>query len=739
MFAQPLLPDAPAAHRLRVAVNVPVPGQFDYSSATPVPVGARVKVRFGFQGAVVGVVTQEVPPDDPLPGGIKSLRAISSALDRDALLPDDVRAMADFASRYYHHPAGEVYATALPNILRKGEPAKLIKIHGWTITEEGLAAIEGGLRTNAVRQQALLDLLRGGDTLTRDDFIGLEKGWRTPLKAMVRKGWVRVEELTSTRHRGQIDDPGFTLCDEQDQAVAMIEGLLGGYRSILLDGVTGSGKTEVYLRATQAALDQGRQVLVLVPEIGLTPQTVRRFQRRFDAEVLVLHSGLTDKERADAWLRARAGLASVIVGTRSAVWTPMPNLGLIVVDEEHDRSFKQQEGFRYNARDLAIWRAKARNCPIVLGSATPSLETMHHAVHGRYERLVLSERAGGAQKPELSVLDMTGTKEALHQEVIAKINATVERGEQALVFLNRRGYSPCLLCEECGALHECPQCDTQLVVHERRRRMECHWCGERESIPNRCKSCGSPKLTRVGHGTERLDEMLVDRFPKHKIVRIDSDTAGGRGAMEEKLAPVRRGEPCILVGTQMITKGHHLPNLTLVVVVNVDGALFSTELKSQEWLAQTLIQVAGRAGRAEKPGLVIVQTRVPDNPLLRSVLDTGYHRAIADLDVERRDAGMPPYSFLAVVRFSSPDPMECERFGVAARSAAAVPQGVRLAGPMPAGRARVGGRWQHYFIAESKNRGALHTFLSNWTGNLGVIRKKRGLRWSVDVDPYEMF
>lgn len=726
--------------RVRIAVNAPVYGQFDYLVKQSVLPGSRVKVNFGFQRGLVGVVTETVAKDEPLPPGVKQLRAVNSVTDDKGLLPDDVLAMADFAARYYHHPPGEVLATALPSRLRKGEPAKLIKIFGWTITEKGLEVYREGPKGNAKRRHELLGMLSGGQTLTRDDFIGQDLGWREALKRMKRQGLVDMQELTSTRNRGRIIEPDFEPTPDQGRAIDELIGMLGGYGAALLDGVTGSGKTEVYLQAAQAAVDAGKQVLVLVPEIGLTPQVVRRFQSRLDAEVLVLHSGLTDKERADAWLRARAGLGGVVVGTRSAVWTPMPNLGLIIVDEEHDRSFKQQEGgFAYNARDLAIWRAHHRRCPVVLGSATPSMETMRHALAGHYRHLTLPERVGTAGDPTISVLDMSGFKQAFHPVTLNAIGETLDRREQVLVFLNRRGYAPVLLCGECGETRQCPQCDHELVVHERQGKLRCHWCGHFEVIPQRC-DCGSPKLFPVGHGTERLGEKLSAKFQDWPVVRIDRDTVRHRGALEEKLAIAHSGDACILVGTQMLTKGHDLPNLTLVVVVDVDGGLFATELKSQEWLAQTLVQVAGRAGRAEKDGKVLVQSKVPDHGLLKSVLSEGYHAALSRMDAERKEAQMPPYTHMAILRFASGDAVVCERFGRGVKSLAAplLPEGVSISGPIAGSRPKVAGRWQFYFVIESTNRQQLHGFLSGLVERLSGRRKERGLRWGLDVDPYEL-
>lgn len=724
--------------RVRVAVNAPVDGEFDYAlpsgkSALP---GARVKVRFGRQN-LIGVVTREVPDDSPLPPGVR-LRPLTSVLDKTPFLAPETRRLVEFAARYYHHPVGEVYATALPSLLRSGKDAKIIKIFGWKITDEGRQALASGLPANATRQKELLDLLKCGEALTRDDFIGLAAGWRDSMKGLVRKGWVERLELTSTRQPDADPTPGFELTEEQSAAVSELKSSLGQFRPFLLDGVTGSGKTEVYIQAAQHAIECGYQVLVLVPEIGLTPQTANRFRSRLPTDIVLFHSGLTDRERADAWLRAQSGSARVIIGTRSAVFTPLPKLGLIIIDEEHDRSYKSHEGFRYNARDLAVWRAQDRKVPIVLGSATPSPETERHARERRYERLLLPHRVGRAGQPDLEIVPLGKEKAAFHAHSLDAIRETIGRGDQALVFLNRRGYSPIIMCSECGHPHPCRQCDVPMVLHNASRQIRCHWCGEFDQMPRRCDECGNPSLIRVGHGTERLDETLAAEFPDVPVVRIDRDTTRSRSDLEDRLAVPRTGKPCILVGTQMLTKGHHLPDLTLVVVVDTDGALFSTELRAAEWLSQTLVQVAGRAGRTEKQGKVLVQTRCPENDLLRTALFKGYRAALDSLLATARDAGLPPYGHLAVLRFSCPDPTECERFGKAARACAPGVPAVRLAGPSASPRERIAGRWQHHFLINADARPLLHSYLGSWVQELRRIRRRADLRWSLDVDPYEL-
>jgi primosomal protein N' (replication factor Y) len=726
-------------YRLRVALPVPINQAFDYWCATEAPVGARVRANFGYQGKMVGVVTGHVDVNDPMPPGVLSLREVSKVLDLDELIPAELREMADFTHRYYHAPLGEVFSLAMPKLLRDGKPAKMITIEGWEITSEGQRVLGEGEKGNAKLRYELLKLLDCGRPLVRDDFIGLSGGWRESLKRMARQGLVRQLELQSVKHRAVQTDPGFELMPEQAEALEAIVNALGSYTGFVLDGTTGSGKTEVYIRAAQEVIDRGGQVLVLIPEIGLTPQTANRFRERLDTEVLVLHSGLTDSERADAWLRARAGKARVIVGTRSSIWTALDDLALIIVDEEHDRSYKQADsGVRYNARDLAIWRAHRRGIPIVLGSATPSLETFKKMSDGDFHRLRLKSRTGAAGLPDIEIVDMAGVKRAMHPASIELLQKTVDQGHQGLVFLNRRGWAPALMCTECGTVHHCHSCDHPMVHHRSKNRMICHWCGNDETTPPRCTSCGSPNLVDVGHGTERIDEFLAAEFPDVPVIRIDRDTVRSKNAMEEKLAVARRGDPCILVGTQMLAKGHDLPMLTAVVVLDIDSGLFSTELRSQEFLAQTLTQVSGRAGRADVRGRVLVQTKVASHGLLQEVLFRGYHKALSTISTEREAAMMPPFTNFAVLRFSTPNPVDCDRFNLVVRNGPQAPDGVAMNGPVVGNRAKIAGRFQFYYVVESRDRKLLHGFLSSLRGYLDGAAKIRGLRWVLDVDPYQL-
>jgi len=531
------------------------------------------------------------------------------------------------------------------------------------------------------------------------------------------------------------------LNKEQHAAVATVGAQLERFGAYLLHGITGSGKTEVYLHLVARVLAQGRGALILVPEIGLTPQLVGRFRERFSAPLAVLHSGLTDKQRLDAWRQAFSGHARIVLGTRSAVFAPVHALGLIVVDEEHDASFKQHEGgFRYSARDLAVVRAQRAAVPIVLGSATPALETLFNVAAGRYQRLSLPRRTAQAQAPRLGLIDLrvNAVQAGISTPVIEAIQRHLGADGQVLVFLNRRGYAPTLLCTACGWTAPCQDCDARLTVHQAAGRLRCHHCGADAALPERCPQCGFA-VRPVGQGTQRIEEKLAELFPNAARVRLDRDVARQRGDIEAVMQRMASGDARILIGTQMVTKGHDFPNLTLVVVMNADRGLFSTDFRAPERLAQTIVQVAGRAGRGAKPGEVLIQTEFPEHPLLRNLLAEGYDGFARAALVEREQAAWPPYSRLAAVRDSAPSAAAALEFLSAARRVARPPRAVRLLGPVPAAMAKRAGRYHAQLLIESAERNALHRFLDGWINDIEQLRESRRVRWALDVDPLELF
>jgi primosomal protein N' (replication factor Y) len=531
-----------------------------------------------------------------------------------------------------------------------------------------------------------------------------------------------------------------TLNEPQAQCVAAILATRGSFAAHLLFGVTGSGKTEVYLRVIAAVIEDGGQALVLVPEIALTPQLVQRFRRRFGAGVVAMHSGLAGSERRDAWRSAHEGQARIVIGTRSAVFTSMPHLALIVVDEEHDASYKQHEGFHYSARDLAVVRARNARVPVVLGSATPSLETLENASAGRYARHSLPERPGAARAPAMSLVDLRGhaAEQGLSAPAMQAISRHLRDGGQVIVFLNRRGYAPSLYCTACSWVAPCAHCDARLTLHRRARELRCHHCGARAPVPSTCALCAQPLLA-VGQGTERVEETLARMFPDAPLARLDRDVAAARGTVESVLDRMHSGEARILIGTQMLAKGHHFPDVTLVVILDADQGLFASDFRATERLAQTITQVAGRAGRAARPGEVLIQTQFPQHPLLNRLIADGYEGFAAAALEERREAGWPPFARLALLRAEARDGAALDRY---LRSAAACAQplaeGVKVLGPASALIARRADHFRAHLLIEANGRAALHRFLGDWLERIDGLPAPAGLRRSIDVDPLQV-
>jgi primosomal protein N' (replication factor Y) len=531
------------------------------------------------------------------------------------------------------------------------------------------------------------------------------------------------------------------LSGAQKQAVDSILAMLTSFGVHLLYGVTGSGKTEVYLRVIAAAIAAGGQALVLVPEIALTPQLVARFLHRFSAGVVAVHSGLTDSERRDAWRAAHSGQARIIIGTRSAVFTSLPRLALIVVDEEHDASYKQQEGFRYSARDLAVMRGRGAGVPVILGSATPSLETLENTAAGRYSSHLLPQRPGVAQPPKMALVDLRRhpTEQGLSTPAIQAIEQHLKAGGQIIVFLNRRGYAPSLFCNACGWVAPCAHCDARMTLHRRALKLRCHHCGAQAQVPAVCASCGQALLA-VGQGTERVEETLTRLFPHAPLARLDRDTASARGSIQTVLDRVHSGEARILVGTQMLTKGHHFPEVTLVVILDADQGLFASDFRATERLAQTITQVAGRAGREERAGQVIIQTQFPEHPLLSRLITDGYESFAASALQERREAGWPPYSRLALLRAEAKDSAGLDAFLAKAAEAghAISDSAVKVLGPATALIARRADHFRAHLLIETAARSTLQRFLAQWLPQVDALPGPRGLRWSIDVDPLEV-
>ena len=722
---------------LRVALPVPLPRDFDYlppAGAVPGPdwVGCRVRVPFGRgDGERIGVVVGVGQAST----GQATLKPALERLDARPLLHGELLDTLRWTAAYYHAPLGEVLATALPVHLRSGQPVPDTRRAGWQATAAGREAAAAPGRPG--RPRDLLQLLLDG-ALGEDELDRRLPGWRPAARRLASRGLAEAALLAPAATPAP-ETPAPVPTPAQAGAIAALrEG--EGFRPVLLEGVTGSGKTEVYLQAIGDCLAAGRQALVLVPEIGLTPQALARFRARLGVPVAAFHSGLSDAERARAWVDLAEGRARVLVGTRSAVFCPMAEPGLLVVDEEHDSSYKQQDGVRYHARDLALVRARKLGVPVLLGSATPSLESLHNALSGRYLHLRLGQRAGGALPPRVRVLDVRKRPlaDGLSGELLDAVAACLARGEQALVFKNRRGYAPVLLCHDCGWSAHCRRCDAAMTVHAGGRRLVCHHCGARAIPPDACPDCASLALQPQGAGTERLEQALAARFPGARLVRVDRETTRRRDALAQHLAALGDG-PGILVGTQILAKGHDLPRLTLVAVVGVDEGLFSADFRAGEKLAQQLIQVAGRAGRARLPGEVVLQTHHPDHPLLGTLLNGGYPAVAALALAEREAAGFPPYAHLALLRAEAGTEAAVQAFLRDAHAAFPAREGVRANAPMPAPMARRAGRARGQLLLDAAQRPPLHAALREWLPLVRALPAARKVRWSLDVDPTDLY
>ncbi len=528
-----------------------------------------------------------------------------------------------------------------------------------------------------------------------------------------------------------------TLNAEQDAALKEINNAQG-FKPFLLEGITGSGKTEVYLQAIARMIQQNQQVLVLIPEINLTPQTVSRFTARFKVPIVVLHSNLGDKDRAIAWQSAALGIALIVIGTRSAIFTPLPHLKLIIIDEEHDLSFKQQDGFRYCARDLALKRAQLEACPIILGSATPSFESLQNARMGRFQHLMITLRAGNAQLPSFDIIDIRKQKlqQGLSPLLLKKMQYHLEQGNQVLVFINRRGYAPTLICHDCGWVAECTHCDARLTYHKIKNTLFCHHCDQQTRVPTHCV-CGSTDIVPLGQGTQRIEAWLNDHLPNYKTVRIDRDSTRGKNKLPQMLEAVQQGEYQILVGTQMLAKGHHFPRVTLVAILDADQGLLSADFRAAERLGQLIIQVAGRAGRASLAGTVAIQTHHPDHPLLLQLIQQGYHTFAETALEERLQAGLPPFSYMALLRAESVLEEDPITFLQQARALISEPTLVQILGPIPAPMQRKQGHYRAHLLLQAKTRGDLQRLLTVWLLQVETLTHK-GLRWSVDIDPQSL-
>lgn len=725
------MPQAP--RYISVALPTPLRRTFQYTLAAGqlAPRGSRVLVPFG-QRRLVGVVISEDTTAE-----VEKLKSVIDVYDAAACLPEPVLQLCEWAAGYYEHPIGDVIANALPTQLRKGG-SPLTPISRLHLTAAGEAADPDYLKRAPAQRQLLTTLAAGG--LTRSELDQQTFSSRT-IKTLCDKGWASWQTeapapLSAFQYAGSAN-PDLRITSEQQAAVDTV----GDDGTCLLQGVTGSGKTEVYLRVIEPLLEAGRQVLVLVPEIGLTPQTIARFQDRFDVPVAVLHSSLAEGERAMNWVKARAGAAGIILGTRSAIFTPLANPGAIIVDEEHDASYKQQDGFRYSARDLAVLRGQLEKVPVLLGSATPSLESLHNVETGKYRHALLTSRPPGTASESYELVDtrhlekVDGFTRLLRQRIESQLQA----GNQVLVFLNRRGFAPVMMCNECSWIAQCRRCDARLTYHLALKTLVCHHCGSIDHNVISCQSCQSPRVAPVGLGTQRVEQTLEQLFPGTRILRIDRDSTRRKGAIEAFFEEINTGDPAILVGTQLLAKGHHFPGVTLVALLDIDAGFYSTDFRAIEKLGQLILQVGGRSGRADKPGSVVIQSEFASHPLLQMLIEDGYLNFARELLRERKEYDLPPYAFSALLRAEHNNASLARDFlEDIARECQPRPP-VSLLGPVPALMEKKAGRFRQILVLSANQRSGLHAILRQMIDTAEAHPLGKKVRWAVDVDPIEWF
>ncbi|MFT5063478.1 MAG: primosomal protein N' (replication factor Y) [Gammaproteobacteria bacterium] len=734
-------PDITSEQVVSVAVFAPLRQCYSYLAPHNAVLGARVIVPFGASERVGVVVAVDAD------GEREKLKPVRELLDQSALFPADCVKLLLWAERYYQHPVGEIFATALPSKLKNGGNTVIAPCKAWKLTEEGRQLAPKELTRSSKQSSLLESFQKAGEALASSQLVGQS----AILKALETKGLVEQTSHPSLPALATAHLPLNKLNPEQQLAGDSICNAIASftYKGFLLDGVTGSGKTEVYIHAAKAALDSGKQVLLLVPEIGLTPQLIGRFTDSLHCRYAALHSGLNDEERRKAWLQARNGDADLVIGTRSSLFVPLSNLGLIIVDEEHDNAFKQQDGFRYSARDLALVRAHMAKAVAVLGSATPSLESQFNQTSGGLELLRLRQRAASATPPKIRLLDIRGQHldNGLSPALIGAIETTVARGQQALIFLNRRGYAPALLCHACGWGGECSHCDSHMTLHRGSRfggKLQCHHCGASRPAPNQCPSCKSIDLIAAGQGTERLEERLNELFPQHNVLRVDRDTTRSRTRFAQALDDARSGKADILIGTQMLGKGHDFPKLGLVGVLDSDNGLHSVDFRSTEKLAQLVLQVAGRAGRSaeySQESRVIIQTHQPDHSLMKAIVTGDYQKISADLIQQREDAQWPPFAHLALLRMECEDKDLVEKHIQNAAQLASVCclPACQLLGPVPAPLERKQSRWRYQLLFSASDRASLQTSVRRWLGEIKQLKISNKVRWSLDVDPQDLY
>ena len=727
---------------VEVLIPIPLMEKFSYfppkNRSNQLKKGSRVLVPFGNR-LMVGVVWGFNKKSNSDKRKYKYIREV---LDKTPLLNATSMSLAEWASRYYHYPLGEVISYFYPPSLRKGKEAKFKESKYIELTNKGSLLREEDL-SRAPAQLKLISLLKEKKEVT------IKSAQAFGISSAVIKGLIDKEYVASfsrelspyKKHENKDLKSSKKLNLEQKKAVDAINKAHDKNVTFLLDGITGSGKTEVYLQAIQEQISNGKQALILIPEIGLAPQAEERFKDYFGDRVMSFHSAKNDREKVDAWLGASRGLVDIIIGTRSSVFLPMKNLGIIVIDEEHDLSFKQMDKFRYSARDMALYRAKLEKVPVVLASATPSLETLKNTEEGKYQLLKLNKRATGASLPTFHAVDLRGKElnEGLSNELLEATKSELSNGNQVLIFLNRRGYAPSLICKVCGWISNCDRCDALMTVHKSPSKLQCHHCEAQKNYPTKCSSCGENEFLTYGFGTERLEEFMKIHFPDVPTMRIDSDSTRKRESLSDYLDEIKKGKPMILLGTQLLAKGHHFPNVTLVGIVDADSGLFSADFRGSERVAQMMTQVSGRAGREKKPGRVILQSYCTDHPQIEEIISGSYEKFAKKLLEERKSAKIPPYSFQAKIFAESPKGLVSRDFILSLLNGQNIDRelrdDLRLVGPLPSIMEKKSGVYRWELSVFSKNRSSLHKFLDVMQSKLYDIKTTKKVRWAIDVDP----
>ena len=727
---------------VEVLVPIPLMEKFSYlppkNNTSSLKQGSRVLIPFG-RRTLVGVIWGFIKKD---PFDKRKYKYIKDVLDESPLLDANSISLAEWSSRYYHYPLGEIITYFFPPSIRKGKDAKFRESKYLELTSKG-SFLQATDLSRAPSQQKLIELLKEKTeiSLKSAQAFGISAA---VINGLIEKGFIaRFSRELSPYKKFENNTllSSKELNPEQSEAVNAINGAQNKNITFLLDGITGSGKTEVYLQAIQEVIRQGRQALILIPEIGLAPQAEERFREYFGDRVMSFHSAKNDREKVDAWLGASRGLVDIIIGTRSSVFLPMKNLGIIVVDEEHDLSFKQMDKFRYSARDMALYRAKLEKVPVVLASATPSLETLKNAEEDKYKVLKLSKRATGASLPSFQAVDLRGKElfEGLSKELLEATQTELAQGNQVLIFLNRRGYAPSMICKVCGWISNCGRCDALMTVHKNPLKLHCHHCEAQKPYPNKCQSCDSNDFLTYGFGTEKIEEFLQNYFPDIKTLRIDSDSTRKKETLNEYFSEIREGKPMILLGTQLLAKGHHFPDVTLVGIIDADSGLFSADFRGSERVAQLMTQVSGRAGRDKKPGRVILQSYCPDHPQIEEIITGSYDKFAKKLLGERKSLKIPPFSFQAKIFAESPKSLISRDFILNLLNQSKIDEkirmNVRVIGPLPSVMEKKSGVYRWELSIFSKSRSNLHKYLDVMQSRLYDPKLSKQVRWSIDVDP----